>query len=122
MQSVVITFNPRSGLCRAVRPALNSLWMAAILALVAHRATALTIDDFTAAGITKQPPGVMRSSVGSTTVTDASLTGAIGGSRQLTVAMTFAATAADYVSAGASTAFGALDYSSTAGGNGRFEL
>ena len=36
-----------------------------------------------------------------------------------TALMTYAATGADYVNAGASTAFGVLDYSSTAGADGR---
>jgi hypothetical protein len=120
------TLSGRAGLAesmsRFVLWAPHAVSQPAKPALFGRRAATIGIDDFTAAVATRRPPGIGRSSLGSVTVIESNLAGVIGGVRQVTVAMTSAATPADYVMAGASTAFGALDYSSTPGAAGHFEL
>ena len=73
---------------------LNSakLWIVSAFVLVASQVAGQTIiDDFSDAGLnTQDPPGLTRTTVGVTTVTDAGLSGVIGGARTMTLEMTVA--------------------------------
>lgn len=81
------------------------------------------IDNFTDAGAsTSDPPGVVRTTVGSTSVTDTGLIGVIGGARTLTVDATAAGGASPQVKAGVNTSFGILAYSSSLLANGATSL
>jgi cysteine-rich repeat protein len=81
------------------------------------------IDDFSDAGAnTVSPPGQSRSTVGSTTVTDAGLTGVIGGSRTLTVSASSVGGGLPEVRAGVMPMAQVLDYSSTVLVNGAVSL
>jgi len=74
----------------------------------------VVIDAFSDAGLnTVAPPGVQRTTVGVTTVTDTGLTDVIGGARTLTVQATIAGGANPSVVAGVIPAFDLLSYSSS---------
>lgn len=77
------------------------------------------IDDFSAVGAsTGDPPGVVRTTVGTTTVTDTGLAGVIGGARTLTVTATAIAGGSPQVRAGVIPLSQVLTYSSTVLANG----
>lgn len=77
------------------------------------------IDDFSdAAANTVSPPGQVRNTVGTTTVTDAGLSGVIGGSRTLTLTATAIAGGSPEVRAGVMPVAQVFDYSSTVLANG----
>jgi hypothetical protein len=61
------------------------------LLLGTTNALAATIDDFSSAANTAQPPGVTRAGTGTTSVADSGLSGVIGGTRRLDVIVTSAA-------------------------------
>ncbi len=81
------------------------------------------IDDFGDAGAnTQDPPGVTRTTVGSTAATDSGLSGVIGGTRTLTVEMTAAGGGSPNVTAGVIPAVEIMSYSSTVFADGGVEL
>ena len=81
------------------------------------------IDDFSDAGSnTVSPPGQARTTLGTTTVTDAGLTGVIGGSRSLTITATAIGGGSPEVRAGVMPGAQVLDYSSTVLANGLMTL
>lgn len=91
---------------------------AAMLALLCSgetRAAAQTvIDDFSdAAANTISPPGQARTTLGTTTATDAGLSGVIGGSRTLTLTATSIGGGSPEVRSGVIPGAQVLDYSST---------
>ncbi len=90
---------------------------------MAPAAAQTTIDDFSDAGAnTIIPPGLTRTTVGSTSGTDSGLSGVIGGTRTLTVDMTAAGGATPNVTAGVSPSFQILSYASSVFGDGAVTL
>lgn len=91
---------------------------------LAGSASAQTIiDDFSSVGAnTVDPPGVVRNSLGTTTVTDAGLSNVIGGVRTLTVTATAIAGGSPEVRAGVIPLAQVLSYSSTVLANGLVTL
>ena len=110
---------------RAVRHFRSWLLTLLAVSLGAADARALLIDDFSSATTTAFPPGIMRTSVGSTTVVDGSLmvprVGVIGGVRELRLDATSIG-ANDSVTIGVFTPATLADYSSTVAANGRIVL
>lgn len=95
----------------------------AALALAEAAGAQTIIDDFSDAGLnTVSPPGQARNTIGTTTVTDAGLTGVIGGSRTLIVTATAIAGGSPEVRAGVIPSAQVLDYSSTVLANGLVTL
>ncbi|MDX2170111.1 MAG: right-handed parallel beta-helix repeat-containing protein [Deltaproteobacteria bacterium] len=94
------------------------------VALLAGAARAQTIiDDFSSVGAnTVEPPGVVRTTLGTTTVTDAGLSNVIGGVRTLTLTATAIAGGSPEVHAGVMPLAQVLDYSSTVLANGLVTL
>jgi hypothetical protein len=81
------------------------------------------IDDFSDAGAnTGDPPGVTRTTVGSTSVTDTGLSGVIGAARTLTVEATAADGASPEITAGVIPAFNLVAYSSSLLADGLLSL
>ena len=73
--------------CTGIRIALALL--AGVVAAADGARAQTVIDDFSSVGAnTEEPPGVVRTTIGGTTVTDVGLANVIGGSRTLTVAAT----------------------------------
>jgi len=103
----------------------RTLVLLASLIVAAARATALaevTIDDFSSAVTTIEPPGITQAVVGSTTVSDGpGLSGVIGGVRRLTVTAT-SLKVLDSVTAGVAPLATVLDYNSSAAANGKIQL
>lgn len=72
------------------------------------------IDDFSDAGAgTAQPPGISRTTVGSSSATDTGLSGVLGGSRMLTVEATAAGGGSPAVNSGVNALAQILDYTSS---------
>jgi cysteine-rich repeat protein len=91
-------------------------YAAALLLILSSTAASgqVVIDGFSDAGPnTIAPPGVQRTTVGVTTVTDTGLTDVIGGARTLTVEATVAGGANPEVLAGVIPSFELLSYSSS---------
>ncbi|MGH7785449.1 MAG: NosD domain-containing protein [Candidatus Binatia bacterium] len=108
---------------RRVRRA--AVWTAvAMLAVAGGPVAAQTvIDDFSDAGLnTADPPGVTRTTLGTTTVVDSGLSGVLGGARQLTVQATAVGGGSPEVRGGVITMAERLVYSSTVLANGRVAL
>ncbi len=101
---------PVGDVCRAAALAR----ICVVLLAAAPAAAQTVIDDFSAVGAqTADPPGVMRNTVGTTTVTDAGLGGVIGGARTLTLTATAIAGGAPQVRSGVNAIAQVLNYSST---------
>jgi cysteine-rich repeat protein len=98
--------------------------LAAPLVLLALPAWAQTpIDLFADAGLnTVQPPGIERTTVGSSSGTDTGLSGVIGGTRQLTVEATAANGGSPSVKAGVIPGLALFDYSSSVLADGLIRL
>ncbi len=102
-------------------------WRAAVVVLflapVAPAVGQTLIDDFSSVGAnTGDPPGVVRTTVGSTSVTDSGLSGVIGGARTLTVSATTIGGGSPQVRAGVIPLSQVLTYSSTVLVNGLVRL
>ncbi len=82
----------------------------------------LIIDDFSDATNTGDPPGVVRTTVGSSSATDLGTSGVVGGSRVLTVEATAAGGASPEVAAGVIPSFNLLSYSSSLAADGLASL
>lgn len=112
---------PVGGVRRAPRLAAG---LTVLLLLGAGPGGAQTvIDDFSDVGAnTGDPPGVARVTLGTTTVTDAGLSGVIGGARTLTVTATAIAGGSPQVRGGVNALAQVLNYSSTVLANGLITL
>lgn len=104
---------------------VRSVWRVVALAGIwsvfaaAPAAAQTVIDDFSTVGAaTGDPPGVLLTTVGTTTVTDTGLTGVIGGARTLTLTATSIAGGAPQVRSGVNALAQVLNYSSTVLANG----
>jgi cysteine-rich repeat protein len=95
----------------------------ALWSLAGSASAQTIIDDFSSVGAnTVEPPGVVRNTLGTTTVTDAGLTNVIGGVRTLTVTATAIGGGSPEVHAGVMPLAQVLDYSSTVLANGLVTL
>jgi hypothetical protein len=93
-----------------------------VLTLASAPVRAMMIDDFANAQTTAYPPGIMRTTVGTTTVTETSpVPGVIGGIRQIQVQAT-KVPMGDSISAGVYTVGTFVDYRSSVGADGRIAL
>lgn len=95
--------------------------LATVLALSTASMAQMTIDAFSSAVTTVEPPGITRSTVGSTTVTDSGRSAVIGGVRRVIVSATSLGPS-DSITVGDLTTQMLFDYSSTALATGKVEL
>ncbi len=105
-----------------VRTALARVLVLCSVGFASSLSAQITIDDFGDATNTADPPGVVRTTVGSSFATDTGVTGVIGGTRVLTVEATVAGGASPEVAAGVIPAFNLLSYSSSLTADGLTSL
>ncbi len=114
---------PLRGISRSCRASLARALqcLVALVAIAPMSAAQVPIDNFSDAASTIDPPGITRSTVGSSTVSDAGRLGVIGGVRRLIVSATSLGPT-DSLTVGVVPAGTFLDYASTAAATGKTEL